>query len=53
MTIKGIAAVADELDVQQHVIRFWGVQFPQIHPIRRNGRRYYRPEDVELLRGVR
>ncbi|MCJ2039302.1 MerR family transcriptional regulator [Methylobacterium sp. J-059] len=53
MTIRGIAPVAEELDVQQHVIRFWGVQFLQIRPIRRNGRRYYRPEDVELLRGVR
>ena len=53
MTIRGIAAVAEELHVQQYVLRFWGVQFPEIRPIRRNRRRYYRPEDVELLRGVR
>ncbi|MCJ2076551.1 MerR family transcriptional regulator [Methylobacterium sp. E-016] len=53
MTIRGIAAVAEELDVQQYVLRFWGVQFPEMRPIRRSRHRYYRPEDVELLRGVR
>jgi DNA-binding transcriptional MerR regulator len=53
MTFRGIADVAKDLDVEQHVLRFWEARFPQVRPMRRNGRRYYRPEDVALLRGVR
>ncbi|HEY2135128.1 MAG TPA: MerR family transcriptional regulator, partial [Xanthobacteraceae bacterium] len=46
--------VADELDVPQHVLRFWESRFPQIRPMKRGGgRRYYRPDDVDLLRGIR
>ncbi|MGU3539455.1 MerR family transcriptional regulator [Methylobacterium sp. A54F] len=51
---RTISEVADELDVPQHVLRFWETRFPQIRPMKRaGGRRYYRPEDVDLLRGVR
>ncbi len=51
---RTIAEVADELGVPKHVLRFWEVKFPQIRPMKRGGgRRYYRPEDVELLRGIR
>ena len=52
--ILSISEVADELDVPQHVLRFWESRFPQIRPMKRaGGRRYYRPEDVDLLRGIR
>jgi DNA-binding transcriptional MerR regulator len=51
---RTISEVADEIDVPQHVLRFWESRFPQIRPMKRGGgRRYYRPEDVDLLRGVR
>jgi DNA-binding transcriptional MerR regulator len=51
---RTISEVAEELDVQKHVLRFWEVKFPQIKPLKRGGgRRYYRPADVELLRGIR
>lgn len=51
---RTISEVADELDVQKHVLRFWEIKFPQIKPLKRGGgRRYYRPADVELLRGIR
>lgn len=51
---RTISEVADELDIPQHVLRFWESRFPQIKPMKRaGGRRYYRPEDVDLLRGVR
>lgn len=51
---RTISEVADELDVQKHVLRFWEQRFPQIKPMKRGGgRRYYRPEDLELLRGIR
>jgi DNA-binding transcriptional MerR regulator len=50
---RTISEVSDELDVPQHVLRFWETKFPQIRPLKRGGgRRYYRPEDVELLRRV-
>ena len=50
---RTISEVADELDVPQHVLRFWETRFPQIRPLKRGGgRRYYRPEDVDLLRRV-
>ncbi|WP_068316025.1 MerR family transcriptional regulator [Polycladidibacter hongkongensis] len=51
---KTISEVASELDLPQHVLRFWETRFSQISPMKRGGgRRYYRPEDVELLRGIR
>jgi DNA-binding transcriptional MerR regulator len=46
--------VADDLDVPQHVLRFWETRFREIKPMKRGGgRRYYRPDDVDLLRGIR
>jgi DNA-binding transcriptional MerR regulator len=51
---RTISEVADEIDVPQHVLRFWESRFVQIRPMKRGGgRRYYRPDDVDLLRGVR
>jgi DNA-binding transcriptional MerR regulator len=51
---RTISEVADELDLPQHVLRFWESRFPHIRPMKRGGgRRYYRPEDVDLLRGIR
>ncbi|MFA5901316.1 MAG: MerR family transcriptional regulator [Hyphomicrobium sp.] len=50
---RTISEVADELKVPKHVLRFWEGRFPQIRPMKRGGgRRYYRPEDLALLRGV-
>lgn len=49
-----ISEVATELDVPQHVLRFWESRFNQIRPMKRGGgRRYYRPDDIDLLRGIR
>jgi DNA-binding transcriptional MerR regulator len=51
---RTISEVAEEIDVPQHVLRFWESRFAQIRPLKRGGgRRYYRPDDVDLLRGVR
>jgi DNA-binding transcriptional MerR regulator len=51
---RTISEVAGELDVAQHVLRFWESKFPQVRPLKRGGgRRYYRPEDVDLLRQIR
>ncbi|MFO1056994.1 MAG: MerR family transcriptional regulator [Dongiaceae bacterium] len=51
---RTISEVADDLDVPQHVLRFWETKFTQVKPLKRGGgRRYYRPEDVELLRSIR
>jgi DNA-binding transcriptional MerR regulator len=51
---RTISEVADELDVPQHVLRFWETRFSQIRPMKRGGgRRYYRPDDLDLLRGIR
>jgi DNA-binding transcriptional MerR regulator len=51
---RTISEVALELDMPQHVLRFWESRFAQVRPIKRaGGRRYYRPEDVDLLRGIR
>jgi DNA-binding transcriptional MerR regulator len=51
---RTIAEAADELDLPQHVLRFWESKFPQVRPLkRRGGRRYYRPEDIDLLRRIR
>lgn len=50
---RTISEVADELDVQQHVLRFWETKFSQVKPLKRGGgRRYYRPEDVALLKHI-
>lgn len=50
---RTISEVADLLDVPAHVLRFWETRFTQIQPVKRGGgRRYYRPEDIALLRGV-
>jgi DNA-binding transcriptional MerR regulator len=50
---RTISEVADDLHVPQHVLRFWETKFPQVRPLKRGGgRRYYRPEDVLLLRRV-
>jgi DNA-binding transcriptional MerR regulator len=51
---RTIGEVATELGIPKHVLRFWEGRFPQIRPMKRGGgRRYYRPEDMELLRGIR
>jgi DNA-binding transcriptional MerR regulator len=51
---RTISEVADDLDVPQHVLRFWESRFREIKPMKRGGgRRYYRPDDVDLLRGIR
>lgn len=50
---RTISEVADQLDVQQHVLRFWETKFSQVRPLKRGGgRRYYRPEDVALLKSI-
>jgi len=50
---RTISEVADELHIPQHVLRFWETKFPQIRPLKRGGgRRYYRPDDIQLLRRV-
>jgi DNA-binding transcriptional MerR regulator len=51
---RTISEVADDLDIPQHVLRFWETRFAQIKPMKRSGgRRYYRPDDVDLLKGIR
>jgi DNA-binding transcriptional MerR regulator len=51
---RTISEVADDLDLPQHVLRFWETRFAQIRPLKRGGgRRYYRPEDIDLLKGIR
>jgi DNA-binding transcriptional MerR regulator len=51
---RNISEVSDELGVKKHVLRFWEARFPQLKPMKRGGgRRYYRPADVQLLRGIR
>ena len=50
---RTISEVSDDLGVPQHVLRFWETKFSQVRPLKRGGgRRYYRPEDVELLRRI-
>jgi len=50
---RTISEVADELGVQQHVLRFWETKFSQVKPLKRGGgRRYYRPEDIALLKNI-
>ena len=51
---RTISEVAQELEVPQHVLRFWESRFPQVRPLKRaGGRRYYRPDDIVLLRRIR
>lgn len=51
---RTISEVGDELDIPAHVLRFWETKFPHLNPMKRGGgRRYYRPADVALLRGIR
>ena len=51
---RTISEVSQELDIPQHVLRFWETKFSQVKPLKRGGgRRYYRPEDIELLRRIR
>ena len=51
---RTISEVAEELDVPQHVLRFWEIKFTPVKPLKRGGgRRYYRPEDIDLLRRIR
>jgi DNA-binding transcriptional MerR regulator len=50
---RTISEVADELHIPQHVLRFWETKFPQVKPLKRGGgRRYYRPDDILLLRRI-
>src|SRR5215216_4983424 len=54
LAFRTISEVAEELAVPQHVLRFWESKFAQVRPLKRGGgRRYYRPEDVDLLRQIR
>jgi DNA-binding transcriptional MerR regulator len=51
---RTISEVAEDMKLPQHVLRFWETRFPQIKPLKRGGgRRYYRPDDVELLRAIK
>jgi DNA-binding transcriptional MerR regulator len=50
---RTISEVADDLQIPQHVLRFWETKFPQLKPLKRGGgRRYYRPEDIALLKRI-
>jgi DNA-binding transcriptional MerR regulator len=50
---RTISEVSDDLQIPQHVLRFWETKFPQLKPLKRGGgRRYYRPEDIALLRRI-
>jgi DNA-binding transcriptional MerR regulator len=50
---RTISEVADDLHIPQHVLRFWETKFPQVQPLKRGGgRRYYRPDDIVLLRRI-
>lgn len=51
---RTISEVSEHLDVPQHVLRFWEAKFTQVRPLKRaGGRRYYRPDDIDLLKGIR
>ena len=51
---RTISEVSEALDVPQHVLRFWEAKFTQVKPLKRaGGRRYYRPDDIDLLKGIR
>ncbi len=50
---RTISEVADDLHIPQHVLRFWETKFPQVRPLKRGGgRRYYRPDDIGLLKRI-
>ncbi len=52
--LRTISEASDQLDVPQHVLRFWETKFPQIKPLKRNGgRRFYRPQDLEILQQIK
>lgn len=51
--LRTIGEVAEELELPQHVLRFWEKRFNQIKPVKRRGRRYYRPEDINLLHDIK
>lgn len=52
--LRTISEVSDLLDIPQHVLRFWETKFPQINPLKRaGGRRFYRPDDIEVLQQVK
>ena len=54
LALRTISEAAETVGVQQHVLRFWETKFPFIRPTKRaGGRRFYRPQDVEMLKGVR
>ena len=54
LAFRTIGEVADDLDLPAHVLRFWESKFPQLKPLKRaGGRRYYRPDDIVLLRRIR
>ena len=54
IAFRSIGEVAELIDVQQHVLRFWESKFEQIKPVKRSaGRRFYRPDDVALIVGIR
>jgi DNA-binding transcriptional MerR regulator len=51
---RTISEAATSMELPQHVLRFWETRFPQIKPLKRGGgRRYYRPDDIELLRAIK
>ena len=51
--LRTIGEVAQELDVATHVLRFWESKFKQISPVKRRGRRYYRPEDIRIISQIK
>lgn len=51
--LRTIGEVADDLDIATHVLRFWEGKFPEISPQKRRGRRYYRPEDIHIIRQIK
>lgn len=54
LALRTISETADALGVQQHVLRFWETKFPFIRPTKRaGGRRFYRPQDIDMLKGVK
>ena len=54
LALRTISEAADQLGVQQHVLRFWETKFPFVRPTKRaGGRRFYRPQDIELLTGIK
>lgn len=50
--LRTIGEVSAALGIKTHVLRYWEQQFPSLQPLKRSGRRYYRPEDIELLETI-